>query len=140
MLAELLELKRKGIVNDAEGEHKFPLKKTTRYEHCDLWWSDTNEEHWLEVKTIRLHHNSDGLNKKNKGKIKNDLEKIKRLKLPYDFYHLLMIFDDKDYSTGDWRNDMYSLYQLYRAKKEDEWTYDVTSGKTIYAFLYHIKK
>lgn len=140
MLAKLLELKQKGDINRAEGEYKYPLKKTTRYEHCDLWWSDNNKEHWLEVKTIRLHHNSDGLKKRYKRKIEDDFEKTERLKSPYDFHHLLMIFDDENYSTGNWKDDVYSIYQQCGMEKEDEWKFDVTPGKTVQAFLHHIKK
>ncbi len=140
MLAKLLELKEKNEVEKAEGEHSYHIKTGRNFEKCDLWWSNNNKEHWLEVKTIRLHNNYNGLKEKYKRRIKEDLEKIDRLKPPYDFHHLLMVFDDEYYSIRNWRRDVYSLYQQYRMTKEDEWKFDVTPGKTVQAFLHHIKK
>src|SRR2546422_7750193 len=52
MLAKLVQLQKQGLVEYAEGEHKYPLKTGRVYEHSDLWWRVNNQEHWLEVKTI----------------------------------------------------------------------------------------
>jgi len=143
MLAKLLELKEKNEVEECEGEHGYDIPKrptSRRVERCDLWWYKNNEKHWLEVKTTRLHHDSDGLKKKYGKRIEGDLKRIEKLKPPYDFHHLLMVFDDKDYSTGNWREDVYSLYRVYQMTKEDEWKFDAAPRKTVHVFLHHIKK
>ncbi len=141
MLAKLLELKEKNEVEEVEGEHVYHIPKGTSprrsYEHCDLWWFINNEEHWLEVKTLVFHRNSDGLKDKYKKRIKKDLNKVDRLRPPYNFYHLLMIFDDEYYYTGEWMEDVYAIYQDYKMKKEDKWKFDVNQRKTVYAFLHY---
>jgi hypothetical protein len=52
MAARMMELQRNGVVQDAEGEHKFPFAKVRYHEHCDLWWTQYEIEHWLEIKTM----------------------------------------------------------------------------------------
>ena len=89
MLAKLIELKNKGILDYIEGEHKYPIKKTSRYEHCDLWWQVKNDEHWLEVKTLvmsgfQLRGSID--------EIRNDLDKKNRLRPTDIFHHLTIVF------------------------------------------------
>jgi len=142
MLAKLLELKEKNEVDEAEGEHKYHIPKTTsprkRYARCDLWWKKDNQEHWLEVKTIVFHRNSTkGLKDKYGKRIEKDLNRVKRLRPPYIFHHLLLIFDDKYYNNGDWMEDVYSIYQVHNMKKENKWKFDVNQRKTVYAFLHY---
>lgn len=51
MLSKLLQLRKDGFVNVAEGEHNYPIKGSG---WCDLWWCVRDEEHWLEAKTLVL--------------------------------------------------------------------------------------
>jgi len=54
MIPRFQELQAQGHITHGECEHKYTIKKTTRYEHCDVWWQQDDDEHWLEVKTIVL--------------------------------------------------------------------------------------
>jgi hypothetical protein len=141
MLAKLLELKDKNEMEEVEGEHDYNIPKRTsprrRYEHCDLWWKKDNQEHWLEVKTLVFHSNSDGLKNDYKERIKKDLDRVDSLRPPYNFHHLLMVFDDDYYYTGEWMEDVYAIYQDYKMKKEDKWKFDVNQRKTVHAFLHN---
>jgi len=138
MLARLLELKERNEVDEVEGEHKYHIPKTTssRYPRCDLWWLKGNREHWLEVKTLVFHTHSDGLKKDYNEKIKKDLDRVDRLRPPYIFHHLLLIFDDTYYNNGDWMEDVYSIYQDHDMKKEDKWKFDVNQRQTVRVFLH----
>lgn len=140
MLAKLLKLKEKNKVERAEGEHNYDVLKTgpsgkKTYPRCDLWWEKNKSKHWLEVKTFRFHTDT-GLKRYEK-RIKEDLKKEKFLRPPYNFHHLLIVFDDRDYDNGKWLEDLYSLYNSYNLKKEDEWKFDVNQRKTVYAFLHY---
>ena len=136
MLAKLLELKEKKYVDEVEGEHPYPLRKID-YPRCDLWWKKNDSEHWLEVKTFRFHEDSKGLKDDYEERIEEDLERVQYLEPPYTFHHLLIVFDDENYDNGNWKEDVYSIYDIYDMKKEDKWKFDVNQRKTVYAFLHY---
>jgi len=87
MTARLKELVSSGKLDACEGEHKYPIKKTSRYEHCDLWWRTGGVEHWLEVKTkgFDLLGNIDRYENSLR-----DLDKVKRLRHSDVFHHLTL--------------------------------------------------
>lgn len=138
MLAKLIELREKKIVDEVEGEQPYPLRKTN-YPRCDLWWKK-NSEHWLEIKTLRFHDNNQGLKDDYDERITKDLDRIKQLKPPYYFHHLLIVFDDKKYDNGNWKDDIYSIYNIYDMKKEDKWTIELDGRKTLNLFLHFKSK
>ncbi len=143
MLAKLLELKEKNKIERAEGEHNYDVLKTgpkgkKTYPRCDLWWEKNNSKHWLEVKTFRFHRNT-GL-KPYKDRIIEDLDKEQYLRSPYNFHHLLIVFDDNRYDNGNWLEDVYSLYNSYDLKKEDEWNIELDERRTLNLFLHFKSK
>ena len=140
MLASLLSLKERNLINETEGEHPYTMKDGRNYTRCDLWWSNgNNQEHWLEVKTIRLHNDGEGLKKDYMERIEKDLIRAKNAKPPFDFYHLLLIFDDENYSVPNWRKNINEIYGKYRMSIEEGWPFDfdIVPGKDIHAFLHH---
>jgi len=136
MLAKLIELKEeKKVVDEVEGEHPYPLRKTN-YPRCDLWWKKNGSEHWLEVKTFRFHEDSKVLKDDYEERIEEDLERVQYLKPPYTFHHLLIVSDDKKYDNGNWLEDVYSLYNDHKMEKEDKWTIELDERRTLNLFLH----
>ena len=141
MLPELLELREEKEVDRAECEHNYDLLKTgpkgkKTYPRCDLWWEKNGYRYFLEIKTFRFHRNT-GL-KPYKDRIIKDLKKEKYLKSPYNFHHLLIVFDDNRYDNGNWLEDLHSLYHSYDLKKEDEWDIELDERRELHLFL-HLK-
>ena len=118
MLSKLVELRNQGYLENIEREHKYRFKKITRFEHCDLWWSLNNNQHWLEVKTIVLSKDQQRGSLK---EIYKDLDKRNRLSKNDIFHHLSIIFplDLKDENL--WKNQLDSLYKENGLKYEADW-------------------
>ncbi len=131
MLSRLVQLKREGTLRQVEGEHKYPVLKTTRYEHCDLWWLDGQEEHWLEVKTIVPVRDQQRWKKA----IMDDLDKPLRLR-PIDvFHHLALAWPLTPLQVEPLINDVNWLYSAKGYKTEATWKFPLDSGKTLVALL-----
>jgi hypothetical protein len=122
MLAKLVELREEEIANCVEGRHKYPIKKTTDYERCDLWWNVEGEEHWLEVKTIVLarDHQRGSIEE-----VRADLEKRNRLRPTDIFHHLTIIFPVESSEEGYWREELRVLYEGNGLSYIDHWHYKV---------------
>lgn len=48
----------------------------------------------------------------------------------------LIVFDDNHYDNGNWLEDLYSLYNSYNLKKEDEWKIELDERRTLNLFLH----
>ena len=141
MLAKLLDFNQKNQIEQVEGEHKYHIQKKSksrkrRFPRSDFWWNIDNQEHWLEVKTFRLHSNTNGLRYKDKKKIDDDLERMIYLRTPYIFHHLLFVFDDNDYKNGDWMEDVHSVYKNNDMDIEAKWKSEIDRGKNLHIFLH----
>jgi len=133
MLSKLVELRNQGYLENIEREHKYRFKKITRFEHCDLWWSLNNNQHWLEVKTIVLSKD------KQRGSLKEiykDLDKRNRLSKNDIFHHLSIIFplDLKDENL--WKNQLDSLYKENGLKYEADWHNETWNEQFLLMILY----
>ena len=128
MLSRLKGLKAQGKLSQVEGEHKYKTKKTSRYEHCDLWWKDENGESWLEVKTIVF-----GLSAQ-KGKysdISRDIKKGDRINKDDTFHHLTFLFPvDHDFND----KDLCEVYEGFILEKK--WRYKIWPDKYLLIVLY----
>lgn len=140
MLAKLIELNKKKILDEVEGEHPYHIKTGRNYKRCDLWWNVGHQEHWLEVKTLRFQNNTKGLKKDYKERITKDLDRVENISSLYIFHHLLIVFDDNYYDNGNWLEDVSSLYNDYDMKKEDEWKIEIDERRTLNAFLHFKSK
>ena len=139
MSPKLLELKEKKEIDRVGWEHNYNVLKTgpsgkKTYPRCDIWWEKGSSKNWLEVKTFRFHSDT-GLKRYEK-RIKEDLEKEIFLKPPYNFHHLLIVFDDNYYDNGNWIEDLYSLYNCYNFNKEDEWDIELDTRRKLKLFLH----
>ncbi len=133
MAARLMELKAKGLVQSAEGEHKFPIAKTRVFEHCDLWWIQGGVANWLEVKTIVVGE------KKSLGKVEDfvkDVAKRERLRAADMFHHLAVIFPLDSKAIGTWRSALDSTYQNAKMNFSAQWTFPLWDEKSLAMFLY----
>jgi len=133
MAARLMELKSKGIVQRAEGEHKFPIAQVKMFEHCDLWWATNESEHWLEVKTIVVGA------KKTLGSGKDivrDVAKRQRLRATDSFHHLAVIFPLDENGIGAWRKMLDSIYQNADMELDAQWRVPLWDEKQLALFLY----
>jgi hypothetical protein len=69
------------------------------------------------------------------------LKKEQYLKSPYNFHHLLIVFDDNHYDNGNWLEDLYLFYKSYDLKndlkKEEEWNIKLDERRTLHLFLHH---
>ncbi len=133
MAARLMELKSKGVVQNAEGEHKFPIAQVRIFEHCDLWWKQNEIENWLEVKTIVV-----GV-KKSLGKIEDivaDVAKRERLRAPDSFHHLAVIFPLTENRATEWHSALEPIYQNANMKFNAQWTFPLWDEKQLAMFLY----
>lgn len=133
MLSKLVELRNQGYLENIEREHKYRFKKITRFEHCDLWWSLNNNQHWLEVKTIVLSKDQQRGSLK---EIYNDLDKRNRLSKNDIFHHLSIIFplDLKDENL--WKNQLDSLYKENGLKYEADWHNETWNEQFLLMILY----
>lgn len=139
-LPKLLELREKKEVDRTECEHNYDFKNTgpsgkKTYPRCDLWWEKNSYRNFLEIKTFRFHRNS-GLNPYKK-RIIDDFKKEEYLRSPYNFHHLLIVFDDNHYNNGDWTEELYSLYNNHGFAKEDEWNIELDQRRTLHIFLHN---
>lgn len=133
MLAQLIALKREGVISSAEGEHKYPLIKTSRYEHCDLWWILGGREHWLEVKTIVL---TEMQARGSIDDIKLDLEKPFRLRKADVFHHLAVIFPLASDHLSSWRRTLDPMYTTAELFFQGHWLFPLWKGAQLAMFLY----
>lgn len=133
MLSKLVELRNQGYLENIEREHKYRFKKITRFEHCDLWWSLNNNQHWLEVKTIVLSKDQQRGSLK---EIYKDLDKRNRLSKNDIFHHLSIIFplDLKDENL--WKNQLDSLYKENGLKYEADWHNETWNEQFLLMILY----
>ena len=133
MLPKLVELRNQGYLENIEREHKYRFKKITRFEHCDLWWSLNNNQHWLEVKTIVLSKDQQRGSLK---EIYKDLDKRNRLSKNDIFHHLSIIFplDLKDENL--WKNQLDSLYKENGLKYEADWHNETWNEQFLLMILY----
>ena len=119
MIPELKKLRDDGHLEKIEGEHKYPIKKTDRYEHCDLWWKTDGKEYWLEVKTI-VHARDE-----QKGTIEDimaDLEKKNRLTPGMIFCHLAIVCPVDDEDKNAWTQKITETYTKHGQEIVDVWT------------------
>jgi hypothetical protein len=133
MLARLMALQAQGVIQSAEGEHKFPIAKAKLFEHCDLWWTREEIGHWLEVKTIVIAE------KKSLGKIEDivaDVEKRGRLRAMDSFHHLAVIFPLGENRVSDWRNALEPIYHSAQMHFNAQWTFPLWDEKQLAMFLY----
>jgi len=133
MLLNLIKLRDQDNLDEVEAEHKYPLKKGTRYEHCDLWWCVNNEEHWLEVKTIVMAKD------KLKGSLKNvkqDIKKINRLDTNNIFHHLTMVFPIHINEINSWEIDLNTAYKEEGLQNGINWNYKIWDEKVLLIVLY----
>lgn len=141
ILPKLLELKERKEVDKAECEHNYDLLTTgpkgkETYPRCDVYWEKNNIKNWLEVKTFRFHRNT-GIAPYEE-RIIEDFDKEQYLKSPYNFNHLLIVFDDNQYDNGNWIEDLYKLYNRYGFVKEDEpRNIELNTRYTVCLFLHH---
>ncbi|OQY85874.1 MAG: hypothetical protein B6D41_13925 [Chloroflexi bacterium UTCFX4] len=137
MAARLMELKAKGLVQSAEGEHKFPIAKTRVFEHCDLWWTRSEIENWLEVKTIVLGE------KKALGRVEDivqDVAKRERLRPTDLFHYLAVIFPLAENRVNEWGTTLDPLYQNANMNFNARWTFPLWNEKRLAMFLYSARK
>ncbi len=101
MLVQLIRLRDERALQAVEGEHKFPIKKTRLFEHCDLWWRSGGIEYWLEVKTVVLDRwgNPRGLEE-----VQEDFEKRNRLRATDRFYQLVLTFPVPAGDSARWQS------------------------------------
>jgi len=126
MLSKLAELKNKGYIDLFEGEHKYPIMKSTRFEHCDIWWKYKEKEHWLEVKTLLLNENIPISFIKDMKIIKEDIDKINRLVKPYIFHSLVFVFPIQN---DNYKQDLELIYKNKNFVKEDIKSLAINSKK-----------
>ena len=132
MRVKLEQLRKKELIDLAEIEHKYPLKKTSRFEHCDLWWSMNDEQHWLEVKTIVLAKDEQ------KGKfddIINDLDKNKRLRSSDILHHLTFVFPIEYSDIKHWITQLKKLYERNGFIFKNQWNYKMWPNKILLVTL-----
>ena len=122
MLAKLVELKADGILYCVEGEHKYPIKKANRYEHCDLWWCAKGIEHWLEVKTLRSEKDLD--------EVVKDLGKRCRLRDTDVFHHLSVVFLELPI-TKDFTARLSSAYEVHGFSCEADWGVEINGCRRL---------
>lgn len=133
MAARLMEVNAMGLVQSAEGEHKFPIPKTRVFEHCDLWWKQNEIENWLEVKTIVVGE------KKSLGRVEDivqDTAKQERLRATDSFHHLAGIFPLAENSVSTWRKTLDPIYQNAKMNFNAQWTFPLWNEKRLAMFLY----
>lgn len=133
MAARLMELKAKGVVQSAEGEHKFPIAKTRMFEHCNLWWARGEIENWLEVKTIVVGE------KKSLGRVEDivqDVTKRERLRATDLFHHLAVIFPLAENRVNEWRRTLDPLYENAKMIFNAQWAFPLWDEKRLAMFLY----
>jgi len=129
----LKELRSLGAIERGENEHKYPIKKSKRYEHCDIWWQQEGQEHWLEVKTIVL---TDGALLGSLDNIAQDLDKMNRLRDPDHYHHLGIVFPVQESAVPQWRDELAGLYGQHGLLCEGQWEYALWEGKCFYLALY----
>jgi hypothetical protein len=130
MLAKLIQLREDGSIDSAEGEHKYPIIKSSRYEHCDLWWRVNSQEHWLEVKTVVQVDQQ-----RWRRQIRDDLEKWNRLRATDAFHHLTMVLPIESSSKEHWGKQLSSLYQSRGFSCEANWSYKLWDNQVLLMFL-----
>lgn len=113
MMAKLVELRTSGRLERVEGEHKYPIKKTRSYEHCDFWWCSGGNEQWLEVKTVKSIDDLKG--------VESDLAKTDRLRHSDIFHHLSILFLLSS-TMGDWTEQVTSTYSKYGLSCKADWS------------------
>jgi hypothetical protein len=133
MVPRLKELRSRGTIERGESEHKYPIKKSTRYEHCDIWWQQEGQEHWLEVKTIVL---TGGALLGSPDDIAKDLDKMNRLRAPYHYHHLGIVFPVQEGAVPYWRGKLAGIYEQHGLSYEGQWEHALWKGECLYLALY----
>jgi hypothetical protein len=133
MVPRLKELRSQGTIERGESEHKYPIKKSTRYEHSDIWWQQEGQEHWLEVKTIVL---TAGVVLGSTNNIANDLDKMDRLRAPDHYHHLGVVFPMQEDALPHWRDRLAGIYGQHGLSFEGQWEHALWEGKCLYLALY----
>ena len=133
MLAKLVELRNQGYLENVESEHNYSIKKTTRFERCDLWWTDNNCQHWLEVKTIVISKDQQ------RGSLEDvfkDLDKRNRLNQTDIFHHLSIVFPLNSIDVNAWKNQLDSLYKENGLIYESDWNKEICDEQFLLMVLY----
>lgn len=132
---KLKQLRKDGKLDYVECEHKYPNKKSSKYEHCDIWWEVNGEQHWLEVKTINLSNKRDS---REFGRtIQKDLEKRKQLNQEDIFHHITFIFPVEKDEKQTWFENLSNLYNENNFEVESERTFELWGDE---ALLYSLSK
>jgi hypothetical protein len=156
MLVGLKKLKSEGMLQYVMGEAPYDQKKSniddcekpTRFEHCDLWWKDSEKEYWLEVKTIMF----DPLKQEGKRELElkcneiiKDLKKSAN-KVDGEFYHLSFLFPVDTDSIENRKNELKEYIEKYEEEKYKErisyikdWSFDIWPDKAIIVVLLRLE-
>ena len=137
MVPRLKELRVQGTIMRGEGEHKYPIKATTRYEHCDIWWRQDDGEHWLEVKTIVLTPDAQLGSLEDVAK---DLEKMNSLRSPFHYHHLGVVFPVQESALPQWKSQLADTYTQHELAFEGEWKHLLWKTKSLYIALFGCTK
>jgi hypothetical protein len=138
MLAKLIELRNRGLLEQVEGEHSYQLTKNTTsarrsYERCDFWWELKGQGHWLEVKTIHAPYQQRSLDG-----ISTDLQKCKSLAPGEIPHHLTIVYPLRLSQSDYWRNELVALYGHYGWKLESDWHYPMWDPSALSFFLFSV--
>lgn len=133
MIPRLKELRAQGHITCGEGEHKYPIKKSTKYEHCDIWWQQDDGEHWLEVKTIILTKSAPLGSTKD---IIRDLGKMGSLVCPFRYHHMGIVFPVHDSALRQWKGDLADTYTGNGLAFEGEWKHPLWETESLYITLF----
>jgi hypothetical protein len=136
MLAKLIELRDRHVLQQVEGEHRYPTVKNPgakrrSFERCDLWWTFNGEEHWLEVKTVYMPDQQQCLSE-----IAKDLRKRERLSPRDKPHHLAIVFPVPVAAKQHWINELTNLYGVSAWKLDDQWDYPVWEKDLLSMFLF----
>ncbi len=116
-----------------EGEHKYPLIKSSRFEHCDLWWIQKGIENWLEVKTIVV---GEFQSRGSIEDIRSDLSKPYRLRQTDKFHHLAVILPLGQGDIPQWRSILNPHYVEAGMTQAGEWVYPLWQKSQLAMMLY----
>lgn len=136
MLARLVELRNRGLLERVEGEHSYQLVKdpdTARksFERCDFWWELKGERHWLEVKTVRAPYQRRSLEV-----IPPDLQKRRSLEPGELLHHLTIVYPLRSGEIDSFKEEVVTLYGDYGWKLESNWHYPMWDAASLSMFLF----
>lgn len=139
MLARLVELRNRGLLERVEGEHAYQSVKNPdaarkSFERCDFWWQLKGQRHWLEVKTIHAHYQRRSLDA-----IPTDLQKRRSLGPDETPHHLTIVYPVPSGELDSWKDQLASLYGDYGWEAESDWHYPVWDAASLSMFLFSWK-